>query len=396
MPALSKTDEVELLLRVLECSTQSEAWPRILEAIDSRLGCKCFLSEFDDDGDPLSGFGGEAPARDFGAVLERIETEGGRTALQFLISEASLYYPYCKTALNRHTPGSNAVSSQDQPGAADQLSAADAATPFQQAPGLISPVWRGDRTTILFGCFFVEHTPETVDVAVASETFRRLTKAISPALSLHFQLEKERVGNLMQQVLLSSLDRSVILISADRNILAATPTGSTAFADIDAAEPRRGKLVVKNKLIEAALQDLSAECKSPQQNFKSPGNADQTRSVYVTKADNVPRRVAIEMVPPALADSGSTSTPWFLVSVSEPADLPEELEQVLQDRYDLSQSEAHLARNLTMTGSMNETVEHLGITRNTAKTHLRRIYEKTGAHTQLQLASLIYRLAGLF
>ncbi|WP_298813660.1 hypothetical protein [uncultured Roseibium sp.] len=388
MPVLSKTDEVELLLRVLECSTQSEAWPRILEAIDSSLACKCFLAEFDDDG--------EAPARDFGAVLERIETEGGRTALQFLISEASLFYPYCKTALNRHASVSDDISRVDQAGAMDRVSEVDTVAPLQQAPGLISPVWRGDRTTILFGCFFLEHTPETVDVAIASETFRRLTKAISPALSLHFQLEKERVGNLMQQVLLSSLDRSVILISADRDILATTPTGSTAFADIDAAEPRRGKLVIKNKLIEAALQDLSAECNSSQQTFKSSGIADQTRSVYVTAADNAPRRVAIEMVPPALTESSSTSTPWFLVSVSESADLPEELEQVLQDRYDLSQSEAHLARNLTMTGSMNETVAQLGITRNTAKTHLRRIYEKTGAHTQLQLASLIYRLAGLF
>jgi len=87
----------------------------------------------------------------------------------------------------------------------------------------------------------------------------------------------------------------------------------------------------------------------------------------------------------------------FLIKVAETReDLPAEVEACLQTHYDLSQSEAHLARHLTMTGSLTATVGDLGISRNTAKTHLRRIYEKTGINTQLQLAKLVHRLAQLY
>ena len=54
----------------------------------------------------------------------------------------------------------------------------------------------------------------------------------------------------------------------------------------------------------------------------------------------------------------------------------------MQERFELSHSEAHLARHLTMSGSINDTVQELGITRNTAKTHLRRKFDKTGVNTQ--------------
>ncbi|MFC6655485.1 helix-turn-helix transcriptional regulator [Roseibium salinum] len=123
--------------------------------------------------------------------------------------------------------------------------------------------------------------------------------------------------------------------------------------------------------------------------------APNGHSVYIGDQNGALSRVSIEAVVPA-AETSSRETTYVLIRVCEPADLPDEVEAVLQHHYDLSQSEAHLARHLTLSGSMNVTAAQLGITRNTAKTHLRRIYEKTGVHTQLQLAGLVHRLAGLF
>jgi DNA-binding CsgD family transcriptional regulator len=85
-----------------------------------------------------------------------------------------------------------------------------------------------------------------------------------------------------------------------------------------------------------------------------------------------------------------------LIRTTTSKDPPEEVEIFLQDHYELSHSEARLAWHLTMTGALSTTIQDLGITQNTAKTHLRRIYEKTGAHTQLQLARLVHRIARLF
>ena len=401
MPVLSKTDEAKLLLRVLECSPQSEAWPRVLQVIDSALGCRSFLSEFDLNGKPLQPFGGEQAARSLGSVLSDIKTENGWTALQFLLNEASLHYPYCKTSLD-HDRLETAAAQITQ---SEEASHSQFGQEFRlrRAPGLISPVWRTDRSTILFGCLFTEHQPDSIDVAVASETFRTIVRALSPGLNVHFQLEKQRSDGRLQRALLSALERSAVLIDADRAILAQTASGLGALSELDAGVKRRDKLVLKNKQLEAAFQELLTEIhKQTGEQQRSglpltlPGSELVSKSVCFRDADGWFRRVVIEPVQANAPGIEGGRQPWFLIRVSDAADLPQDLESVLQDHFDLSQSEAHLARHLTMSGSLDDTVQHLGITKNTAKTHLRRIYDKTGARTQLQLARLVHRLAGLF
>ncbi len=410
MLVLSKSDEAKLLLHVLECSVQSDAWPPVLSFLDAILGCKTFLAEYDSDGHPLPPFGGELQARDFGEVLQRIETEGGHPAFQFLLNDASLYYPYCKTSFSREQPPQLNVGPEPPLGRDTAEVSPPPDEPEQEqaglllrAPGLITPVWRSDRSTILFGCLFTKHTVDTIDLAVAYETFRTITQALMPGLNLHLQLEKVRNDNLLLRSLLSALGRSAVLINSERDILAHTPSGLDALMHADVAIRRRQKLVFKNKQIETELQDLLAGLqleRTAAEQAGSPGkqvlNAPRSRSVCISDVDGTLKRIAIETVPAEPAQSSTSASPWFLIRVTEPAELPEDIERVLQAHYGLSQSEAHLARHLTLSGSMNDTVADLDITRNTAKTHLRRIYEKTGVHTQLQLARLVHRLAGLY
>ena len=57
MPALSEIDLANLLMRVLECSSQSVGWPQVLEFIDKKLTCRSFLAAFDENGIPQPQFG---------------------------------------------------------------------------------------------------------------------------------------------------------------------------------------------------------------------------------------------------------------------------------------------------------------------------------------------------
>ena len=328
--------------------------------------------------------------------------DGGRNALQFLLSDASLFYPYCKSSL---AAGRSSRAKAEQPPTVSPSDdpASHATDPVLQAsPGLISPIWRTEASTILFGCLFVTHTPATIDVARASDTFRKIIQALSPGLTIHFRFQGESAQNQINQAFLSALEGPAVLIDAQRRILAQTSSGADVLAGLGAALMRRGSLALRNRQIETCLTDLQAAYQpdtdknpSPDVQAEEDPAVSEVRSVFVAGEDGFPKRISIAAVTPP-GNPAATELPWFLLRVRESADIAEAVEQCLQAGYDLSQTEAHLARHLTVTGSMNATIESLGITRNTAKSHLRRIYDKTGAHTQLQLARLVHRLAKLF
>ncbi|RXG83795.1 hypothetical protein EAS61_40940 [Bradyrhizobium zhanjiangense] len=61
--------------------------------------------------------------------------------------------------------------------------------------------------------------------------------------------------------------------------------------------------------------------------------------------------------------------------------------------FDLTRAEARLAALLATGASIDSASEHLGISRETARNHLKAIFSKTGAHRQSELVTLVSQLA---
>ncbi|WP_162901316.1 hypothetical protein [Breoghania sp. L-A4] len=74
------------------------------------------------------------------------------------------------------------------------------------------------------------------------------------------------------------------------------------------------------------------------------------------------------------------------------ATLGPNVELLIRDCFSLTRSEARLAASLARSGTLEETLGDLSITRNTAKTHLRRIFTKTATRNQVELVRLIAAL----
>jgi DNA-binding CsgD family transcriptional regulator len=405
MPALNKSDEANLLLLALECSTQADGWSQFLTFVEITLGCRSFLSEFDLNGRATSLFVGHRPGHELSDLLAQIETEGGRNVFEFLLSEASLHYPYCKVSLdklNRKPQSANKIDGQIAVREAKLKENDGSDDLMRNAPGLVSPINRTEGTTILFACVFTSETTETIDTTRASENFRMIIEALTPALNLFLNFKKERADNRFSGTLLSALDSPAILVNHDREILTHTAAGLDALFKLNVVLEQGDKLVFRNKQIESGFRFLTEKYFSEEAASEavSSSSALQDRSlvhsVLLKRQTGSLTRITIEAVPQSSKEPIETPPPWFLIRVFEPKDPPKDVELVLQDQFDLSHSEARLARRLTISGSMNATVNHLGITRNTAKTHLRRIFEKTGINTQLQLAGLVHKLSGLF
>lgn len=403
MPMLRQTEEVNLLIRVLECSLQSDGWPTILSFIESKLDCTSFLVEFDQSGQPTSRFGEHRQGHVLSDVLRHIQTEGGRDVLQFLLGEASLFYPYCKTNLSHAAFGTDTAARASQSFLTSTPEEQHQFETLLASRGLLSPVWRTDASTVLFSCLFTGPEQETIDATLAADTFRKLINAVRLGLNAFARHETVNRDNQVLSALISDVSGPAVVLTADREVLGTTDGAAAAFSELDIADLHGRGLSFRNKQVEACFQAQAGQAhRLPRsdadvpQAQAQPGTASPHagHSVFIRGQDGVLRRISIRpATEPVPGNNGGT---WFAMRIGEPREIPEGIEGVLQEHFDLSQSEAHLARCLTATGSMSETAKRLGITRNTAKTHLRRIYEKTGVHTQLELASLVHRLSGLF
>jgi len=226
---------------------------------------------------------------------------------------------------------------------------------------------------------------------------------LKPGIDAYFQVERHKAQNRIQDALLRSIACPSVLMTKDKVLLGHAASGLEKLLATGSVRFSTPKFEFKNKQLEAALQHVldsfagSAEPVHPREQLeKTPTDPSGGQSVWFEDLKGRLKRITVGAVPASRTGRDSSGTPWIVLKLFETSELPEALESVLQERFELSHSEAHLARHLTMSGSMNDTVQELGITRNTAKTHLRRIFDKTGVNTQLQLAKLVHSLSRLF
>jgi DNA-binding CsgD family transcriptional regulator/PAS domain-containing protein len=81
--------------------------------------------------------------------------------------------------------------------------------------------------------------------------------------------------------------------------------------------------------------------------------------------------------------------PAAMIIVSDPEQQGETTEEVLRKLYDLTPAEARLTGLLRQGKSVAEACAELQVTSNTARTHLKRVFQKTGARRQSDLVRLV-------
>lgn len=92
---------------------------------------------------------------------------------------------------------------------------------------------------------------------------------------------------------------------------------------------------------------------------------------------------------PRPTDGRRSSAPVVLARVVEPATRPAARPSDLRALFGLTPAEARLACTILDAGSLREVAERLGIAVTTARTHLTRVFAKTGTSRQSQLVRLV-------
>lgn len=144
-----------------------------------------------------------------------------------------------------------------------------------------------------------------------------------------------------------------------------------------------GVLALARHREDTQLRRLVAGCATP--------NGDLRGGVIRIGTDETPGRFMIEVLPWSAPDdsAGMIQRPVALILVSDRQTQRDNDRRRIENRFGLTPAEARLAIELLAGGSRGEVAGRLGISDSTARTHLSRIFDKTGTRRQSELVALI-------
>jgi DNA-binding CsgD family transcriptional regulator len=109
--------------------------------------------------------------------------------------------------------------------------------------------------------------------------------------------------------------------------------------------------------------------------------------MLIPRAEGRPLRLHVAPISPDhTLGAGSFAAIGFL---SDPDDNPTLPKDMLRALYGLTQSEAHLAAEIAAGVSLYEAADSARVSRETARSQLKAVFQKTGAHRQSELMRLI-------
>lgn len=186
-------------------------------------------------------------------------------------------------------------------------------------------------------------------------------------------------------LLLESTPWGVVTLDHRRHVVSTNGRGRKAIARGDGLRIESGRLRALGSADDRSLQIAIELC------LKSVGG----EGTYAGSAVAVGRRGApipygLRVLPiPREAEASSDPAPCVLVLIADPAQpgLPSRDDLVVI--FGLTPREAEVTLLIAQTLSLAEAADRLGISRNTARTHLVNAMVKTGARNQVALVALI-------
>lgn len=185
---------------------------------------------------------------------------------------------------------------------------------------------------------------------------------------------------------LDSLQAAVFLLDRYGQILYASRRGEEILAEGDG--------------LSAGLQGLEArradESRAFQAEIKKTAQGLAPGGLLALSRPSGKRAYQVLVTPIRLPSPGAgLIAATAAVFVTDPERLPELPQEGLRRVYGLTPAEARLAAKLATGASLYKAAEEIGIARETARNHLRRILAKTDTHRQAELVKLLLTLPGL-
>lgn len=216
---------------------------------------------------------------------------------------------------------------------------------------------------------------------------QRLVPHLRNALELYQALEANRSEHAVYSGAIEQLAVGIVVLDHDGRIVRSNAVADAILAQADGiARDQRGLHFAsrgdRERLEEALREACSARAE--------PSSAAPRAILRVERPSG--RRaygVAVHRIaPPDFMRTGSSPALALLISDPERPVLADTA--ALRQRFGLTPKEAELAGELAAGLSLDEAAARLGVMRNTARSHLRGLFAKTGVSRQGELVGLVY------
>ena len=224
-----------------------------------------------------------------------------------------------------------------------------------------------------------------------------LLAELVPHLARAFRLYRTiRSGEEMHDALTEIMDRlpeAIFLVDRDGLVLTCNGSARAIVRQNDGLSLTDDRICLARPDEQAALRALIAKAgKDPHAKRRQPpGLAADVWTMSATRPSGL--RALPMVVTPVLCRSGTADRPAAVAAVIT-KDVDGGAAVLAPDfaaDFNLTRGEARLAGLIADGLGIRDAAEALGITRNTARTHLKRIYAKCGVHSQTDLVRLLNR-----
>jgi DNA-binding CsgD family transcriptional regulator/PAS domain-containing protein len=217
---------------------------------------------------------------------------------------------------------------------------------------------------------------------------RCLMPHLRRALEIDQQLEAAKAKLNSLEILLNSLRTATLLLDDSACLLYANAAAEKLLSRKDGLQVRAQRLVACQRECDMALREILTKATLP---LASPPDENALHlALSIHRPSGLPPYAALAVPYPQLYPSfswpGNEPTTMLFISDPETVFCPEG--EILQMLYGLTRTEAHLATLLASGKKLQEVADTLHISLNTAKTHLKNIFSKTGTCRQAELMQL--------
>jgi DNA-binding CsgD family transcriptional regulator len=223
------------------------------------------------------------------------------------------------------------------------------------------------------------------------EHFKSLCELTHKSILLHKELSRAQNLALATTDILNSAPRGIIALSPDGIVQFSNSMAKQVIATNDGIDIKNSALSFTDKESQAVLNEFLASTQKLKPEQLTYGNKDSLRDCAVQRPSG--RKPYLLMFSAVALSSWtidvSPSDRMILVYINDPQKRLQPTEDQLISYYKLTGAQAKVAVQIYAVENIVTVAEVLGISINTARSHLRSIYAKTGANNQSELAKLL-------
>ncbi|MGE3916553.1 MAG: helix-turn-helix transcriptional regulator [Hyphomicrobiaceae bacterium] len=213
---------------------------------------------------------------------------------------------------------------------------------------------------------------------------RLLAPHIRRAIQISGLLDMKRIEAETLEAALDGLLPAIVLVGEDMCVVHANASARELLRDRDPISEASGRLALPHVQTTAALADAVKRCASGLVTLGQRGIG-----IPVRRRDGSPALVHVLPLQPSKRTSGVSRRAVAAVFVASAAAPPQMPAAALALLYDLTPAETRVLELIVEGRQPAEAAAHLGITLATVKTHLVRVFDKTGVNRQADLVRLV-------